>query len=183
MSEALLTRATRIAGDDTRHRLHDLRQRLELPPREPQLYPVMNGARPANVIVPLPLGTGHDRAALDKALKLIRRRMDNLGLSRLVFTRDSPLYAARTRSQERRRRALMARRRAAKNARRQRAELRGVSSLGPRRPAFRRDLRKHFPSCGRRPNVVRRPTYGPMTKPSQSLVPSCDDSPDDEPPK
>jgi hypothetical protein len=83
-----MTRLARVADGDgetfeVQNKLHAVRQRLELP-RTPELYPVMRGRRPAHVVVRLPLGAGRDPDVLQKALKVVRRRVDDSGLRRLL---------------------------------------------------------------------------------------------------
>jgi hypothetical protein len=102
--------------EDTREELRDLRRRLVWAER-PRVYPTMNGARAAHVIVPLVAGTGHDPEALAHALKVFKRTLQESGAASLMRA-DSPLYIALPRSQKARRKARLAARRRAKTARR-----------------------------------------------------------------
>lgn len=113
-------------GFEVRTKLNDLKWKLQQPPKT-EYYAVQRSARPANAIVPLPLDSGHDRGALDKALKTLRKRLDSSGLG-MIRSRDSKLYSARTRSQARRFKSMTARRRVARTARcaALREELKGV---------------------------------------------------------
>ena len=109
MTTAWKTNLARVADGDSfgvRHALTAMKWRLETPPLKPpkpDVYIVMRSARPANAIVPLPVGAGHDPGALAKALKTLQKRLDNAGVSGLVRSRESKLYSARTRSQDGRR--------------------------------------------------------------------------------
>jgi hypothetical protein len=76
---------------------------LEPPP--PEYYEVQKSARPVNALVPLPLGFGNDPATLQRAIKLLERKLDKAGVRGLIFGRESKLYSARTPSEVRRRQA------------------------------------------------------------------------------